>query len=45
MSSHDQVPNKTSAGDTVAWGIGALAPSGKQGQEAPISRAPAKPHQ
>jgi hypothetical protein len=30
--------------DTVAWGIGAPAPSGKQPQEAPISHAPAKPH-
>src|SRR4051794_9528250 len=30
--------------DTVAWGIGAPAPSDKQGQEAPISHAPAKPH-
>jgi hypothetical protein len=44
MSSHERMIQAKHGRDTVAWGIGALAPSRKQRHEAPISHAPAKPH-
>ncbi|MEV6647782.1 hypothetical protein, partial [Amycolatopsis sp. NPDC051371] len=43
-SSLDQVEHGRRGRGIVAWGIGALAPSGRQQHEAPISYAPAKPY-